>query len=109
MHICTLLQWVFDIACKWTPPKQPEHQSITLWIILDLIHRVPSSQISEFSLAVTVCDAAFLGTFTESCISEYAQSQVPKESRFQSISVKAASGSKGSKNIDFILRYYPFF
>ena len=70
-----LLQRVFDHARKWTPAKRPERQPITLPILIDICHQVPTSQGAELLLTAAVRDAVIIATFTGSCISEYAQSR----------------------------------
>ena len=99
---------MFDVARKWTPSKRPERQAITLLILQDIVNHIPSFQGSEFSLPATVRDAEILSAFSGSRISEYAQRKIPNGSKFQSVPINAASGSKGGKPIAFILQDFSF-
>ena len=41
-----LLQRVFDVARKWTPPKRPERQAITILSIMSLLSKAQNSRYS---------------------------------------------------------------
>ena len=96
-----LLQRVFETADKWTPSSRPERQSITVAILSDLRRRVGSAPGAELLLAATIRDAAILGVFTGSRVSEYAQGQLPAGQRFQCVPINAASGAQGNHPISF--------
>ena len=96
-----LLQRVFDHARKWTPAKRPERQPITLAILTDICHQVPSSQGAELLLPAAIRDAVIIATFTGSRISEYAQSQPKAGSSFHTVPTPAAGSSDGDHPVAF--------
>ena len=104
-----LLRQVFDTARKWTPLKYPERQAITQEMLHDLVRRVPSSPGAEFLLPAVTRDAAILGTFTGSRVSEYAQGQLSPGQIFHRVPRNAASGTDVSIPIAFVLADFAFF
>jgi hypothetical protein len=104
-----LLEKVFAIAKKWTPQSRPVRQPITVAILHSLVLSVPSHRGAELGLAAAVRDAAILGTFTGSRVSEYAQSNVSARVSFDMIPVNAASGDQGGKPRAFMLSDFKFY
>ena len=76
--LAPLLQHVYDHSHKWTPPKYPARQAITLAVLLHLCSSVPTTAGAKLSISTTIRDAAILATFTSSRISKDAQSQVKR-------------------------------
>ena len=96
-----LLQRVFDHARKWTPAKRPARQPITLAVLTDLCHQVPTSPGAELLLPALIRDAAIVATFTGSRISEYAQSQPRAGSSFHTVPTPASGSPDGDHPIAF--------
>ena len=89
-----LLEQVFATAKKWTPLKRQECLPISV-AILDTLLTLARSKISngsELRLPALVRDAAILGTFTGSRISEYAQASTPAGSPFATSGIRALIG-----------------
>ena len=60
---------------------------------------MPTHTGAEMSLLAVVRDAAILGTFTGSHVSEYNQAQHPKGVAFHTVTINTVSGSDGVKII----------
>ena len=106
-----LLEQVFATAKKWTPLKRQECLPISV-AILDTLLTLARSKISngsELRLPALVRDAAILGTFTGSRISEYAQASTPAGSPFCTIPCNSASGDEGGKPVAFHRQDFTFF
>ena len=104
-----LLTQIFLTARKWTPQRRPERQPISVAILSSLQETVPTHPGAELSLSAVVRDAAILGTFTGSRVSEYAQAQLPRGVSFHTVPMNAASGSDGGKPIAFTISDFTFY
>ena len=104
-----LLEKVFAIAKKWTPPSRKERQPITLLILRSLCDAVPSRPGAELGLAATVRDAAILGMFTGSRVSEYAQTSAASQQPFTVVPCNSASGAQGGQPLAFTFSDFSFF
>lgn len=97
-----LLASVFETTGKWTPSKHPECMPITVAILADLCNLASSSPaVDELLLPAVIRDAAILGTFTGSRVSEYAQGKVPKGTTYSKVSSNTASGEEGGRTLAF--------
>ena len=104
-----LLETVFETARKWTPPKHDEKQPISVAILTTIVRAVPSRDGAELTLPAAVRDACILGSFTGSRVSEYAQTQLRKGTRFNTVPLNTASGREGGKPIAFVIGDFTFF
>ena len=75
---------------------------ITVAILADLCNLASSSPaVDELLLPAVIRDAAILGTFTGSRVSEYAQGKVPKGTPFSKVPSNTASGEEGGRALAF--------
>ena len=105
-----LLASVFTTAKKWTPTKHPECMPITVAILADLCNSASTpSAVDDLLLPAVIRDAAILGTFTGSRVSEYAQGKVPKGDEYSRVPINTASGLEGGRALAFHRLDFRFF
>ena len=75
---------------------------ITVAILADLCTSASTpSAVDDLLLPAVIRDAAILGTFTGSRVSEYAQGKVPKGDEYSRVPINTASGEEGGRALSF--------